>query len=139
VAARQTAAEQRAVLASVFLGRRHTLYRQTENPIHMWSAFRIARHLRVEIPAWVLDALDGYARAVLRGEAPIKWRRGGPSARRQAETDERDLAIVQAVWRQQQAGALDECAFATVATHYGLSPLTVKNVYYTWLPPASRR
>jgi hypothetical protein len=95
------------VFATVYCGKRNALYFQTRNPLHAWEAYRIARASQVEVPAWVLTYMDQVAGSLLSAkgrksaaacaEALGLSTRGGPSLARQAETDARDLMIVERI------------------------------------------
>lgn len=71
MAKKQTPTDLRAAIATVFLERRRAIYRKTNNPVHVWLAYRAARHLKVPVPIWVLDYLDRCA----KGSRPdSRWR-----------------------------------------------------------------
>lgn len=138
----QSPDEAREAIATVFIGRRRVMYESDgQNPIHAWLAYRVARYLRVPIPDWVLEFLDGAAKAISspginRKEAAKavglsargKGGRGTPSKR--AKTHERKQAIVTMVQLFQRDGMLDELAWAEVGHRNGLSTLRVRNIYY---------
>jgi hypothetical protein len=95
--------------------------------------------LRVAIPDWVLSFVEKVAKEVLQGSPTAKHtigltgRGGGHSLKRQRRTQERDAAIVWAVYEQQQAGRIDEIAFSDVAAQFKLQPTTVRNIYHAWI------
>ena len=95
----------KAAIATAFIGKSQTLYLRTGNPIHLWSVYLLARQGGVPIPDWVLEYLDKAARVLTAPNGPTSptavadalglATKGGPSKTRQAEMDQRDLAIVE--------------------------------------------
>lgn len=92
-----------AMMDARVINLRQALYLQTGNPIHAWRAYATARQLDVATPDWVLDYFDACAKALTTtkhasakaiADALGLGTRGGRVVTRQADTDERDLAIV---------------------------------------------
>jgi hypothetical protein len=52
----------KAVLATVFIERSQASYLQTDNPIHAWRVYTLARQSGVPIPDWVLDYFNKVAK-----------------------------------------------------------------------------
>ena len=91
------------ITAAVF-AKREELFRRSGNPVHAWHAYRVARHVAVSPPSWVLDCFDKVAEVLTATGGPRSPQaiakavglktKGGPSKVQQALTDERDLDIV---------------------------------------------
>jgi hypothetical protein len=84
---------------------RHALYLRRRNPIHVWRAYAAARQLGVPVPDWVLDYFDTCAKALATRHSSAKaiadalglGTRGGRLVTGQADTDERNVAIVERI------------------------------------------
>jgi hypothetical protein len=93
----------RAAIAAVVFEQLEGLYRRTRNPLHAWSALKLARTVRMPPPAWVLDYLydvaekltiSGHVHSPKRiAEALGLATRGGPSKIRQMQTVIRDADV----------------------------------------------
>ena len=113
------------------IGRREALYRETANPIHGVRAFRWARYSKLPVPDWVLGPLKQMARDVDR----LTPRGPGPTKIRQADKDERDLALI---WRvrtlTQEHGDTPPLtkrqAFDRIAAEHHLSAELVRDIYH---------
>ena len=154
-----------ALAGAVVIDHSHVLYAMTGNPVHAWRAYLAARRYGVPIPSWALDYLDGCAEALTAADSPRSGKaiadvlglgkRGGASVTTQAETEKRDLDIVDQVeaLRQgdpqriadvaEQLGLADlaeelrrkpdrraDDIFAKVAERFGLSYERVRDIYY---------
>ena len=104
---------QRAIV-QIFLEHCEACYRMAGNPLHAWSAYRLARVCEVEIPAWVLAVLDEWRE---------RRRRFQPQLLRKARTDARDWAIIERIFALQQRPTRAE--LEQLARAHGLDPRTV--------------
>ena len=92
-----------AMMDARVIGLRYALYLQTGNPTHAWRAYATARRLNVAVPPWVLDYFDACAKALTTtthtsaksiADALGLGTKGGRLVTRQADTDERNLAMM---------------------------------------------
>ena len=125
-------AQFNAVIAAYHIERRRALYLHTANPIHAWSAYRIARVLKVAVPPWVLDVFDTWAEVLTEGTHDSKsaiadalkiGKRGGPLVTEQAKSELRDLQMVARIEhlrRQRPTRAEQEAALKEYRKKYGL-------------------
>jgi hypothetical protein len=82
------------------------LYTRTRNPVHALNAYRLNRHTKNEVPAWILELFDQWAEVLcvqqLKGGKEISHAlgfgsKGGPSITSKAEKETRDLWIAECV------------------------------------------
>lgn len=145
-----------AAWAEYFLAPLEGLFNMTGNPIHAWTAYRLARQRRFPVPGWVYLYLDGCASQLLKPDGTqspesvtralrLDTRKGGSSAARRARTERRNLAIVNHVLLMQKGKlavpgvppgtsrkVLNDIIFAEVGSQFHLSTTTVKNIFYGW-------
>ncbi len=149
---RQLEAWQRSKAKSVkfFIERSRVLYARNRNPIHAFTAYRIARRMKLDIPGWVLELFDQWAKA-LCVERPkggnaivaalgLKGSGGGPSITAQAVIDSRDMFIAESVAvlieGDPKPAMLD--VFNQVADEYSLSSERVASIWYELARPVKR-
>jgi hypothetical protein len=138
------------------------LYQITGNPLHFWTAYRLCRVARLEMPDWVLSYLDGVAKGLL-GETAQKCKKLSESAivkalgralgmkapgrqfRHFTETPEW-VEIADDVWQQLKWGdkqkypTKEMFATETVAKERGIKPITVYRAWAKakkWFPELS--
>lgn len=123
----------------------HALYLDTANPIHALSAYRTARAAKIDIPVWILDLFDQWAE-VLCVQRPKSAKaiadalglgtKAGASVTKQAETQARNLLIVQRVYELRHGvgpyGSEHslEVAFSKAAEEFDLSFESVRDIWY---------
>lgn len=121
--------------------RRHWLYTRTLNPIHAFHAYRMARAAKIDPPAWILELFDRWAEELCvkrpKGAKPIADALGlgskaGPSTILRAETEARDLWIVERVfWLREFAPERNKLdIFGQVAEEFNLSSDRVQSIWY---------
>jgi hypothetical protein len=93
----------KALIAKRYIDRRHALYLKSANPVHAWSAYRMARQLEEPIPGWVLGCFDAWATVLTEethesakaiADALKIGKKGGATVTKKAASEVRDLEIV---------------------------------------------
>ena len=121
------------------------LYLRTQNPTHALAAYRIVRAAKLlDIPSWILELFDQWAETLVvqRPKGGTKaiadalglGTKGGPPITSQAETQARDLRIVQLVYERRTADP--ECnkfrIFGEVGEEFDLSAQRVQGIWTDW-------
>lgn len=118
-------------------------YRRTKNGAYALLAFRAVRKLRLPVPGWVLEYLDGSVDRILASggtKSPkaiaagfeLQTVGGGGSAQARLKNELRHSAILQDVRiaHYQKPRRNLELIFAEVGERYGRTTETVRDLYY---------
>jgi hypothetical protein len=128
---------------NTWIENRRVLYERTRNPIHALDVYRLTRSLKTEIPGWVLELFDRWAK-VLCEEQPegggmkiakalgLVSKGGGPPLTTQAKIDWRNVRIVQRVLelRDAEGQTLDEAFYKAADEFPSLTRDGVSGIWY---------
>ncbi len=129
----------RKTMGDVVLFHRAAAYVLSENPIHIWEAYRDCRKMGREPPPWVFAYFDESAGRLLNDNPrtpsqiadALDLRAGGRSPAARLGKDKRDLSFLWTVAAlEKRGGRIREDIFKAIAPDLGLTVEATKNLYH---------